>query len=577
MNLENFNSLIELFFYQSEKQDPKSIFLQWLNPNNKKNFTWEETKINIFKLSKTIKNNVKEGDRCLLVSENRPEWFISDLAIMLSGAITVPAYTTYTEEDYKYLIEDCEPTVVIVSNNDMLKKLNKIINEKNFIKKVITFDEVEKALHNLNIDNKEKYLDFNSIIKNDLSEKDKTQNLNLKRSSAACIIYTSGTGGNPKGVILSHGGILNNLVGACEIMKPLIDSRPVFLTWLPLSHSYEHCVQFAQIAVGAKVFYAEKIEKLLDNIAEAKPTIMTAVPRFYQNLYNKININMKKQTGFKAKLIDATIRLGKKKLLKEKMTFFEKLINSLVDLLVRKKIKKQFGGNLRAFISGGGALDKEIGEFLNAIGLPTLQGYGLTETSPVVSCNPIHKIKVETVGPPFKGNKVKIAQDGEILVKGENVMLGYWNKKEETAKVIRDGWLHTGDIGEIDAQDGYLKITDRKKDIIVSAGGDNISPAKIENMITNATEIDQCMVYGDKKNYLVALIVPNKEFLNDKETINKTIEIINKKLTLVEKIKKIQLIDENFSIENGLLTPTMKVKRKKVTEKYKKELENLYS
>jgi len=577
MNLENFNSLIELFFYQSEKQDPKSIFLQWLNPNNKKNFTWEETKINIFKLSKTIKNNVKEGDRCLLVSENRPEWFISDLAIMLSGAITVPAYTTYTEEDYKYLIEDCEPTVVIVSNNDMLKKLNKTINEKNFIKKVITFDEVEKALHNLNIDNKEKYLDFNSIIKNNLSEKDKTQNLNLKRSSAACIIYTSGTGGDPKGVILSHGGILNNLVGACEIMKPLIDSRPVFLTWLPLSHSYEHCVQFAQIAVGAKVFYAEKIEKLLDNIAEAKPTIMTAVPRFYQNLYNKININMKKQTGFKAKLIDATIRFGKKKLLKEKMTFFEKSINLLLDLLVRKKIKKQFGGNLRAFISGGGALDKEIGEFLNAIGLPTLQGYGLTETSPVVSCNPIHKIKVETVGPPFKGNKVKIAQDGEILVKGENVMLGYWNKKEETAKVIRDGWLHTGDIGEIDAQDGYLKITDRKKDIIVSSGGDNISPAKIENMITNVTEIDQCMVYGDKKNYLVALIVPNKEFLNDKEKINKTIEIINKKLTLVERIKKIQLIDENFSIENGLLTPTMKVKRKKVTEKYKKELENLYS
>ena len=576
MNLDNFNSLIELFFYQVEKQDNKSVFLQWLNPNNKKTFTWEETKLNIFKLSKIIRKNIKEGDRCLLVSENRPEWFVSDLAIMLSGGITVPAYTTYTEGDYKYLIEDCEPTIVIVSNNEMLKKLNTTINEKNFIKKVITFDEVEKAHHNLNINNKEKYLDFNSIIKNDLSEKDKIQNTNLKRSSAACIIYTSGTGGNPKGVILSHGGILNNLVGACEIMKPLIDSRPVFLTWLPLSHSYEHCVQFAQIAVGAKVFYAEKIEKLLDNISEAKPTIMTAVPRFYQNLYNKININMKKQTGFKAKLIDATIRLGKKKLLHEKMTFFEKLLNLITNVLVRKKIKKQFGGNLRAFVSGGGALDKEIGEFLNSIGLPTLQGYGLTETSPVVSCNPIHRIKVETVGPPFKGNKVKIAEDGEILVKGENVMLGYWNKKEETAKVIKDGWLHTGDIGEIDPEDGYLKITDRKKDIIVSAGGDNISPAKIENMVANATEIDQCMVYGDKKNYLVALIVPSKEFLNEKEKINKAIEDINKKLALVEKIKKIQLIDENFSIENGLLTPTMKVKRKKVTEKYKKELENLY-
>ena len=576
MNLNSFNSLIELFFYQSNKQDKKSIFLQWLNPNNKKTYTWEETQQNIFKLSKIIKQNIKEGDRCLLVSENRPEWFISDLAIMLSGGITVPAYTTYTEEDYKYLIEDCEPSLVIVSNNEMLKKLKNTINEKNFIQKIITLDEVDKVIDNLNLNNKEKYLDFETIIKNDLLEKDKIKNNNLKRTSPACIIYTSGTGGNPKGVILSHGGILNNLVGACEIMKPLFNSKPVFLTWLPLSHSYEHSVQFAQVAVGAKVFYAEKIEKLLENISEAKPTIMTAVPRFYQNLYNKININLKKQTGFKAKLIEATIRLGKKKLLNQNMNFSEKLLNLIVEILVRKKIKKQFGGNLKAFVSGGGALDREIGEFLNSIGLPTLQGYGLTETSPVVSCNPIHNIKVETVGPPFKGNQVKIADDGEILVKGENVMLGYWNKKEETENVIRDGWLHTGDIGEINPVDGYLKITDRKKDIIVSAGGDNISPAKIENMITNEPEIDQCMVYGDKKNYLVALIVPNKEFFREKDKINNVIENINKKLTLVEKIKRIQLIDENFSIENGLMTPTMKVKRKKVTEKYKKELEKLY-
>ena len=576
MNLDNLNNLIELFSYQVEVQNKKSIFLEWLNPNNKKTYTWEESQKNILKLSRIIKKNIKEGDRCLLVSENRPEWFISDLAIMLSGGITVPAYTTYTEEDYRYLIEDCEPSLVIVSNNEMLKKLINTINEKNFIKKVITLDDVNKATTNLNLVDKEKYLDFSIILKNELLEEDKIQNNNLKRSSPACIIYTSGTGGNPKGVILSHGGILNNLVGACEIMKPLFNSRPVFLTWLPLSHSYEHCVQFAQIAVGAKVFYAEKIEKLLENISEAKPTIMTAVPRFYQNLYNKININLKKQTGLKAKLINATLRLGKKKLLNQKMNFFEKSLNLIVEVLVRKKIKKQFGGNLKAFVSGGGALDKEIGEFLNSVGLPTLQGYGLTETSPVVSCNPIHKIKVETVGPPFKGNQVKIAEDGEILVKGENVMLGYWNKKKETDEVIIDGWLHTGDIGEIDSEDGYLKITDRKKDIIVSAGGDNISPAKIENMITNEPEIDQCMVYGDKKNYLVALIVPSKDFLQEKDKINDVIENINKKLTLLEKIKKIQLIDENFSIENGLMTPTMKVKRKKVTEKYKNQLEKLY-
>ena len=570
MNLNEFNSLVDLFFYQAEKENQNTAFLEWLNPKNKKKYTWGETSESIQKLAKVLKDNITEGDRCLLISENRPEWLIADLAIMLANGITVPAYTTYTEKDYKYLIEDCQPSLIIVSNDEMHDKLKNIIQEKDFIKRVITFDELKK------IEQKDKYLKFDSIINNKLNESNKIKNNNLKRSSAACIIYTSGTAGNPKGVILSHGGILNNLEGAQEILKPLIDKKPIFLTWLPLSHSYEHTVQFVQIAVSAKVFYAEKIEKLLENISQAKPTIMTAVPRFYQNLYNKININMKKATGLKAKLIKLTINLGKKKLLREKISLSEKLLNSLVNILVRKKVKKQFGGNLKAFVSGGGALDKEIGEFLNAIGLPTLQGYGLTETSPVVSCNPIHKIRVETVGPPFKGNQVKIADDGEILVKGENVMLGYWNKKEDTAKILKDGWLYTGDIGEIDPQDGYLKITDRKKDIIVSAGGDNISPAKIENQLTNSPAIEQSIVYGEGKNYLVALIVPSKEFIGQKEKIKEIIDEINKNLTLVEKIKIFSLLDENFSIENGLLTPTMKVKRSKVIQKYKNILEGFY-
>jgi len=570
MNLKEFNSLVDLFFYKAKKENPNTIFLEWLNPKNKKKYTWEETSINIHKLAKVLKDNFSEGDRCLLVSENRPEWLIADLAIMLAGGITVPAYTTYTERDYKYLIEDCEPSAIIVSNNDMHKKLKNIIQEKDFIRKVIVFDEIN------NVENKNKYLKLDSIIANQLNQNVKIKNKNLKRNSPACIIYTSGTAGNPKGVVLSHGGILNNLEGAQEILKPLIDKKPIFLTWLPLSHSYEHTVQFAQIAVSAKVFYAEKIEKLLENISQAKPTIMTAVPRFYQNLYNKINMNMKKATGLKAKLIKLTINLGKKKLLEKKMSITEKFLNQLVNFLVRRKVKKQFGGNLKAFVSGGGALDKEIGEFLNSIGLPTLQGYGLTETSPVVSCNPINKIRVETVGPPFKSNQVKIAEDGEILVKGENVMLGYWNKKEDTEKVLKEGWLHTGDIGEIDPKDGYLKITDRKKDIIVSAGGDNISPAKIENQLTNSFAIEQSIVFGEGKNYLVALIVPSKEFVGKKEKIKEIIEEINKNLTLVEKIKNFSLLNENFSIENGLLTPTMKVKRNKVIEKYKNSLENFY-
>ena len=430
MNLKEFNSLPDLFFYQEKQQDPKSIFLKWLNPKNKKKYTWSETSKNIYKFANSLKKYLKDGDRCLLLSENRPEWLIADIAIMMTNSITVPAYTTYTENDYKYLIEDCEPSVIIVSNNELYKKIRNIVKEKSFIKKIITFDKIE------GVDYGDKYINFDLIIKNDLLESEKIKNFNLKRNSPACIIYTSGTGGNPKGVILSHGGILNNCNGGLNIIKPLITKVPIFLTWLPLSHSYEHTVQFIQIAVGAKIFYAEKIEKLLENISEAKPTIMTAVPRFYQNLYNKINMNMSKTTGLKKKMIDATISLGKKKLLQEKMTISEKLINFLVDILVRKKVKKQFGGNLKAFVSGGGALDQEIGEFLNAIGLPTLQGYGLTETSPVVSCNPIHNIKIETVGPPFRDNEVKIAEDGEILVKGENVMLGYWNLEEETKKVL---------------------------------------------------------------------------------------------------------------------------------------------
>jgi long-chain acyl-CoA synthetase len=375
-------------------------------------------------------------------------------------------------------------------------------------------------------------------------------------------------------VVLSHGGILSNCEGAVELIKPLtIMKNPIFLTWLPLSHSYEHTVQFIQIIVGAKVFYAESLEKLISNMEVAKPTIMTAVPRFYQNLFTKINMNFEKQTGLRKKVISKTLELGRKLLKKEKLSTSEKIINFLCNILVRKKIQNQFGGNLQAFVSGGGALDQNIGDFLNAIGLPTLQGYGLTEASPVVSCNLPNLVKVETVGPPFRTNEVKIADDGEILVKGENIMLGYWNQKEETEKVIKDGWLHTGDIGELD-NNNYLKITDRKKDIIVNLGGDNISPSKIENILCLSQLINQSFVYGDKKNYLVAIIVCDKAI--NKEKIKLIIENINKNLTLIEKIKKFVVINKEFTIENGMLTPTLKLKRKEIIKNYKQQLENLY-
>ena len=566
MELSKINSLVELFFTKYEEVRPISDkpFLKWLKDDKKDFLTWQQVELNIQILSDYLKTNLSKGDRCVLLSENRPEWLVADLAIMNAGGVTVPLFTTYSEKDYEYIINDCKPKICIVSNDLQLKKIKKFISNKI---KVISIENINDKIESINSILEE-------YTKKKISDISSSFNQNIERKDLACIIYTSGTTGNPKGVMLSHGGILSNCEGAREILESLVkNSQPTFLTWLPLSHSYEHTVQFVQILLGAKIYYAESLEKLLSNIAIAKPTIMTAVPRFYQNLYSKISINFSKQTGLKKKIIISTVSLGIKKLNNENMSLKEKILNFFCEKLVRKKIKNQFGGELRAFVSGGGALDKKIGEFLNAIGLPTLQGYGLTETSPVVSCNIPGKIKIETVGPPFKTNQVKIAQDGEILVKGENVMLGYWNMKKETDEIIVDDWLHTGDIGEI-TEDGNLKITDRKKEIIVNLGGDNISPSKIENLLCLDEKIKQSFVYGDKKNFLVALIVSESE--KNKKEIEFYIENLNKSLSLVEKVKKFKIIKDEFTIENGMLTPTLKLKRKKILENYKAELEKLY-
>ena len=567
MEINKINNLLELFYCQYQKQNKDNIFLESLKEPRKK-YSWEEVYLNIIKLSKEITKYINKGDRCLLISENRPEWMITDLSIMLSQGVTVPAYTTYTERDYEYIIDNCEPTIIFISDNIQYEKIKNLIPKKKFIKRVIIFESI-------NIDNNNLYQNIKDIFEYKNYENINFLNLDIQRKDVACIIYTSGTQGNPKGVMLSHGGILNNCEGSCNLLKPIISNKTRFLTWLPLSHSYEHTVQFVQIAVAAKVFYAESIEKLIKNMNDCSPEIMTAVPRFYQNLYQKINVTFNKATGFKKVLVKEAIKLGKKKLFKNKLNIIENFINFICEKLVRKKIKSQFGGSLKAFVSGGGALDKEVGSFLNSIGLPTLQGYGLTETSPVVSCNPIDDIRVETVGPPFKENLVKIADDGEILIKGENVMLGYWKNKKETEKVLIDGWLHTGDIGEFD--NNFLKITDRKKDIIITPGGDNISPMKIENDLIKLNFIEQTLVYGDNKPYLVSLIVLSSEQKNlTNEKIQDEIEKINKNLSKIEKIKKFIIIKEQFTIENGMMTPTLKLKRYKIIEKYKKELEKLY-
>tara|TARA_B100000579_G_scaffold416576_1_gene412286 strand:- start:230 stop:1939 length:1710 start_codon:yes stop_codon:yes gene_type:complete len=569
MDLGNLNNLLELFFLNFEKQKDKNKILLSSLKEPKTDYSWGKTYLSIIKLSEELKKYVNVGDRCLLISENRPEWFISDLSIMLSKSITVPAYTTYAERDYEYIIDDCTPSVIFVSNSEQFNKIKNLIKNKKFVKKIFSFEKIDELTES-------EYTNIHNLFLNLDSENKNISNIKINRRDPACIIYTSGTQGNPKGVILSHGGILNNCEGAIEILKPLISNNQTrFLTWLPLSHSYEHTVQFVQITVEARIFYAEGIEKLIKNMNDCSPEIMTAVPRFYQNLYQKINSSFNKASGVKKILVFKMLNLGLKKIKKEPLSLIEKVLDKILDIVVRKKIKAQFGGALKTFVSGGGALDKEVGLFLNAIGLPTLQGYGLTETSPVVSCNPINDIRIETVGPPFKGNQVKIAQDGEILVKGENVMLGYWNKKDETDKVLKNGWLYTGDIGVF--ENDYLKITDRKKDILITPGGDNISPIKIENELVNSELIEQAIVYGDNKPYLVALLVLNtdQKVISQIE-IQEEMEKINKKLSKIEKVKKFFTIEEKFSIENGMLTPTLKLKRYKIIQKYKKDFESLY-
>lgn len=561
MEFKSLNNLYELYQSQADKFKD-SPFLFRINKDKSTNaLTWVETSRQINLLAQYLaKQSVSKGDRVMLLSEGRPEWMISDLSILAVNAITVPNYTTYTEKDFEYILNDCQPKGLIVSNNKLFDTVSSAAKKINYnFKFIISFEEIENIL-NINQLTETEQNNFTS---------------EAKRKDPACIIYTSGTQGNPKGVVLSHGGILSN----CEDAKNLVDKleikQPRFLTWLPLSHSYEHTVQFVQISLGAQIYYSPIIEKLLENIKIAKPHVMTAVPRFYNNLYNKMSSSVKKSSVIKRSLFFKTLELGAKKFKKEKLSVFENILNKILDKIVRKKIINNFGGNLKAFVSGGGPLDKNVGLFLNSLGLKTLQGYGLTETSPVVSCNPVDDIRIDTVGKVFSNNLVKIADDGEILVKGENVMLEYWHNPKATAEVIQNGWLHTGDIGELDSE-GYLKITDRKKDIIVTLGGDNISPSKIENLLCLHDEIEQAYVHGDNEKYLSCLLVLNKNIKLDNTQIQLLIDKTNKSLTAIEKIKKFKTLDEEFTIENELLTPTMKIRRHKIKSKYKIELEKFY-
>ena len=594
INFDNYQNIVSMFFEKSKEMKTKP-YLWKKNNNIFESLSWEDVELSVKSIARSLIDlGILKGDRVVILSENRPEWQIADLAIMSIGAITVPVYTTSTTADYSHVINHSGARCMIISSHELCVKALPAVESSADCKNIIKINDDGQSYSNpVNI------LKWNDLIKN--QENDNyvfdEEIKSIKRTDTACIIYTSGTGGNPKGVMLSHGAMLSNCTGAQILLKNLLEGMDEikFLSWLPLSHSYEHTLQFFTLGIGAQVYYSEGIDKLVVNMGEVSPHFMTAVPRFYDSLHTRISQGLKKQGKLSQSLFAATLRLGKKKYNGEKLSFIENLTNNILDKLVRRKVNKRFGGSLKALISGGSALNFEVGLYLTALGLPLLQGYGQTETAPVVSANPPEKVKLDTVGPLFHGVNVKIADDGEILVSGENVMNGYWNDPDATSKTLINGWIHTGDIGEFDEED-YLKITDRKKDILVNAGGDNISPSRVEAKLDIEPEIAQSMLYGDFKNYLVAVIVPDKDFAlnwakeNSKDqslesivkeddfnkVIKEVVNRVNKNLSVIEQVRKFILIDHEFTIENSMMTPSMKVRRFVVKDKYGDQLEKLY-
>ncbi len=589
----NWPSLTAMFFEQAKARGERPLV--WAKKDGSyAAWTWQEVEGQVRLLARALRaRGVGEGDRVVLVSENRPEWLIADLAIMAAGGITVPAYTTNTEIDHRYIMTDSGAMAAIVSTPSLAQRVLPAVTDSHTCHFMVTMAPPEfDQLHEAEVVIWEDMLAEGAEAPDEVDD----QLARIHRDDVACFIYTSGTGGAPKGVMLTHRNILANCLGAHHLLERYGLGEEVFLSFLPLSHAYEHTAgQFFPLCIGAQIYYAESADKLLNNLAEVRPTIMTAVPRLYESMHQRIRRAMEKETGMTRRLFDLTVELGLKRAGAGRLGLIERLLDLLVEHLVRAKMRKRFGGRLKAMVSGGAALNPDIGLFFTAMGLPILQGYGQTEAAPTISANPPQRIKMETVGPPLHGVEVQIAEDGEILVRGDLVMKGYWRAEDATEAAIQDGWLHTGDVGEFD-EDGYLKITDRKKDIIVFSGGDNVSPARVEGILTLEPEVSQAMVYGDKRPHLVALLVPEEDFLKRWAKTNGTgtqlaelatmpdlhkafvpvLERVNNKLSNPEKIRRYAISPESFTVDNGLMTPTLKIRRHKIRAAYGKVLEELY-
>jgi long-chain acyl-CoA synthetase len=579
-------------FFDTARQRADRPFLWAKRDGQYRPQTWGEVEEAVRRLARgLLAFGIQPGDRVALVSENRPEWVIADLAIMTAGAITVPAYVTNTGDDHRHVLGNSGAHAVIVSTAALAARVIPAAEQVPSVRFAIAMEPLAEPAK-LPVHDWDAALAAGSARPDDTAERV----AELSPEDVACIIYTSGTGGTPKGVLLTHRNIIGNCRGAVRLLEILGLGNEVFLSFLPLSHSYEHTAgMMFPISIGAAIYFAEGADTLASNLVEVKPTIMTAVPRLYETMHQRIQRGIQRERGLKRRLFERAVANGRKRLRGEALSLGDRLIDPVLERLVRDKVRARFGGRLKAMISGGAPLNPEIGSFFLALGVELLQGYGQTEAAPVVACNPPRGIKIDSVGPPLDGVEVRIAEDGEILVAGDNVMKGYWNDPEATARTLGDGWLHTGDIGHLDA-DGYLHITDRKRDFIKNSGGDMISPARVEGALTLTPEIAQAMVFGDRRPYLVAVIVPDPEFAalvasehgvacdlpalaghpGFHKAVGDVVARVNQDLTACERVRRFVLAGEPFSLANAQMTPTLKIRRHAIRAAYEAEFDALY-
>ncbi len=595
----DFQTLPELFssvFYHFKGQESKFPIARKINGVYEPIF-YDAFEKDVHTLSAFLKRNgISAKERVAILSENRPGWYLADMAILNIGAINVPLYPSLPANQIEYILNNCSAKAIIVSNMLQLGKILSIWQKLPDLTLVVVMNRLEEAIEDV--------LDLNQVKA--MGEKileEKPWILDgtiVEPDDVATIIYTSGTTGVPKGVMLTHRNICENVKSCSSVIR--LDDSDCGLSFLPLSHAYERTGGYYLLfSCGATIYLAESVETISLNMSEARPTIIFTVPRLFDRIKMSILKQISTQSALKQKIFYWALNTGEKyhREVNERGTA-QKLLSvqhALAEKLVYSKIKSKFGGRLRYFVSGGAALPQKIGEFFQALDITILEGFGLTETSPVTHVNRPEKIKYGTVGPAVNNVEVKIAGDGEILLKGPNIMKGYWKDEEATREVIRDGWFHTGDIGIID-RDGYLKITDRKKHIIVTSGGKNIAPMPIEELISESSFVDQVIVIGEKRPFLIALIVPdfnklkevlaaegilaatNKELIENKSILlifEKLMRTVSRQLATHEKVRKFLLVDTAFTIENGHMTPTMKLKRKDITSRYAAEIDKVYN